>query len=123
MTRAEFEFFEVLLSIAKNDYHVFPQVHFDAILNHKVVGQNWFGAFRHINEKSVDFLICDKSNARPLLAIELDDKSHKRSDRHERDIEVERIFKDAGLPLFRLESPGRFAPGELAQKISMLLLQ
>ena len=35
----------------------------------------------------------------------------------ERDVEVERILKDAGLPLLRLENNGGFNPQELAEKI------
>lgn len=101
LTQSEREFFEVLLASVENKYHVFPQVHLDVILNHKVRGQNWFGAFRHIDEKSVDFVICDKVYIKPLLAIELDDKSHEREDRIERDEEVERILNEAGMPLLR----------------------
>jgi very-short-patch-repair endonuclease len=71
----------------------------------------------HINRKSVDFVLCDKAYISPKLAIELDDKSHERPDRQERDKEVERILSDAGVPLLRLESRGSFNPTELAQSI------
>lgn len=104
MTQSERDFFEVLFSIVGNQYHVFPQVHLDVILNHKVRGQNWFGAFRHINEKSVDFVICDKAYIKPLLAIELDDRSHEREDRKERDGEVGRILNEASMPLLRFKN-------------------
>lgn len=104
MTQSERKFFEVLLVSVENQYHVFPQVHLDVILNNKVRnGQNWFGAFRHINEKSVDFVICDKAYIKPLLAIELDDRTHEREDRKERDGEVERILSEAGMPLLRFK--------------------
>ena len=102
MSRAERDFFNILIEVVGSDYYIFPQVHLSAILNHKVKGQNWKAAFKHINGKSVDFVICDKTNLKPLVAIELDDSSHNAEDRRVRDTEVERIFKDAALPLVRL---------------------
>jgi hypothetical protein len=101
MSRAEHDFFNILIEVVGSNY-IFPQVHLSAILNHKVKGQNWKAAFKHINGKSVDFVICDKANLKPLVAIELDDSSHNAEDRRVRDIEVERIFKDAALPLVRV---------------------
>ena len=34
-----------------------------------------------INRKHVDFLVCDNVSLKPLVAIELDDKSHQQSNR------------------------------------------
>lgn len=109
------------MSAVGQEYYVFAQVHLPTIVDNKVVGQNWRGAFRHINEKSVDFVLCDKAYISPKLAIELDDRTHERPERKERDIEVERILKDAGLPLLRLNNNGRFNPSELSQKIKELI--
>jgi very-short-patch-repair endonuclease len=117
LTRAEHECYDALVSAVGQEYHVFAQVHLPTIVDNKVVGQNWRGAFRHINEKSVDFVLCDKAYISSKLAIELDDKTHERPERQERDTEVERILKAAGLPLLRLENHGQFNPTELAQKI------
>lgn len=100
-----------------NEYHVFAQVHLPTILDNKVKGQDWRAALAHINRKSVDFVLCDKAYLSPKLAIELDDKSHERIDRQERDREVERILSDAGMPLLRLENRGRFDVEELARKV------
>ena len=86
-------------------------------VDNRVVGQNWFGAFRHIDEKSVDFVLCDKLSLSPQIAIELDDQSHERADRKKRDEEVNRILEMAGLPLIRIENNNRLSPAELAQKI------
>ena len=91
------------------------------LLDHKVAGQNWNAAFRHVSQKSVDFVLCDKAYISPKLAIELDDRSHERTDRQERDQEVERILKGAGMPLLRLENHGKFNPQELAEKVRSAL--
>ena len=103
MTESERKCFEVLFRAVGGNYHIFPQIHLPSFLEHKIFGQNWNGAFRHIDEKSVDFILCDKENLSPKLVIELDDRSHERPDRRSRDQEVERILKDARMPILRLK--------------------
>ncbi len=122
LSRAEHECYDALMAAVGQDYFIFAQVHLPTILDNKVVGQNWRGAFKHINEKSVDFVLCDKSYIAPKLVIELDDKSHERADRKIRDTEIERILKEAGIPLLRLENRGSFNANELASRIKGLLV-
>lgn len=121
MTRAEHECYDALVAAVGEKYYIFAQVHLPTIVDNRIKGQNWKAARSHINRKSVDFVLCDKEYIAPKLAIELGDRSHERPDRKDRDLEVERILQDAGLPLLRLENPGRFNPTELAQKISQNL--
>lgn len=104
MTGPEREFFNMLTQLVGDRFWIFPQVHLDALLNYRVKGQGWSAAFRHINEKSLDFVLCNKSDLRVAFAVELDDPSHTREDRMIRDKEVERILKDAQLPLVRIAS-------------------
>ena len=74
-------------------------------------------AFRHINGKSVDFVLCDKETLRPAYAIELDDLTHEQSDRRKRDAEVERIFKEANLPSVRFKNKN-LSETEIIQALS-----
>jgi hypothetical protein len=104
MTPSEAEFYQILTEIIDGRYYLFPQVHLSSILDHRVKGDgyiNWNAAFKHINGKSVDYVLCDKVTFAPVIAIELDDPSHDQNDRRLRDDEVERIFKEAELPLVR----------------------
>jgi very-short-patch-repair endonuclease len=121
LSRAEHECYDALLQAVGNDYLIFAQVHLPTIIDHKVKGQNWRGAFSHINGKSVDFVLCDKAYIAPKLAIELDDRSHERSDRKDRDQEVERVLKTAGVPLLRVDNHGQFNPADLAGQIKVAL--
>jgi very-short-patch-repair endonuclease len=121
MTRAEHECYDALVVAVGEKYYIFPQVHLPSIVDNKVVGQNWKGAFRHISQKSVDFVLCDKEYISPKLVIELDDRTHERQDRINRDIEVERILKDVGLPLLRLENHGEFNSDLLIKDIDNIL--
>ena len=73
MTKSESEFFRMLDQAIGGKYYIFPQAHLSAILNHKVPGQNWKYAFRHINGKSVDYVLCNKQTLKTVYAIELDD--------------------------------------------------
>ena len=98
-------------------------MHLPTLIDNKVVGQNWRAAFRHINGKSVDFVLCDKAYISPKLAIELDDKTHERPERQERDVEVERILQEAGVPLLRLENHGKFNAEQLSVKVKELALK
>jgi len=104
MSRTEAEFFIKLEHAVNDRYYVFPQVHLSALLDHRVKGQEWKYAFSHINGKSVDYVLCDKATLRPMYAIELDDYTHDRRDRIDRDSEVERIFEEARLPLVRFKN-------------------
>ena len=84
---------------------IIPQAHLSIFLNHKVRGQNWSRAFSRINGKSVDFLICT-NDMRPLLAIELDDITHNRPDRQQRDAFVNTVITSAHIPLLRFTASG-----------------
>lgn len=101
MTKSESDFFRLLNDVASDRYFIFPQAHLSAILDEKVKGQNWKAAFRHINSKSVDYVLCDKQTLKPVYAVELDDYTHNYSNRQERDREVERMLQCAGIPLVR----------------------
>ena len=67
-----------------------------------------------IDRKHVDFLICDPLTVRPMVGIELDDKSHQRKDRVERDEFVEQVFSAAKLPLLRIPVRQAYSVSELA---------
>lgn len=104
MTRAEADLYRKLSTIYGKYYMIVPQVRLSSLLNEKIRGQNWKAALAHINQKSVDFALLDRNTLEIKCAIECDDFTHNRSDRITRDSEVNRIFKEAGLPLFRLKN-------------------
>jgi very-short-patch-repair endonuclease len=57
--------------------------------------------FNKISAKHVDFLLCDESFY-PVLAIELDDSSHNRSNRKDRDDFVNYLYKTVDLKVLRI---------------------
>jgi len=70
-------------------------------------------ASNRIDRKHVDFLLCDAQTLRPVLGIELDDRSHERPERKARDELVDAVFAAAGLPLLRVPTRPSYAPEEL----------
>ena len=123
MTKAEHEFYDSLGQAVGHEYRIFAQVHLPTLVDEKVKGQDWRAARAHINRKSVDFVLCDKEYLSPKLAIELDDSSHERSDRQERDKEVERILARAGVPLLRIGNDQNYNAESLTQKVAELALK
>jgi Protein of unknown function (DUF2726) len=68
----------------------------------------WWG---RIAQRSVDFVILDPKSLHPMLAIELDDKTHLSAKREGRDTSVNTICAAAGLRLVRV--PGNVTVEEL----------
>jgi len=103
MTQRERQFYAVLRETIDSEYFIFPQIHLSSILNHKVQnGQNWKAALSTIQRKSVDYVVCDRA-FHPLVAIELDDASHKQADRKNRDELVNYVLNNAHMPLVRFK--------------------
>ena len=61
-------------------------------------------AFNRISAKHVDFLICAAAGLSPILAIELDDKSHKRPDRQSRDAFIDQALAAAEIPVVHVKA-------------------
>jgi very-short-patch-repair endonuclease len=102
LSHGEIAFYEILKLAVHERAAICPQVRLADIFS----GTQWgYGSQNKINQRSVDFLLCEPRTMKPLVAIELDDSSHQRPDRQARDEDVDAIFQSAGLPL--LHQPAR----------------
>jgi hypothetical protein len=123
LTAAERSFYEVLCSIMDNQLHVFPKVRLvDLVYLPKGV-ENRQGHINRVMSKHVDFVLCDRQNIAPLLVIELDDASHEREDRKERDAFLDKALAAASLPILHVAAKRTYAPKELAELIQQKLQQ
>lgn len=123
VTPTELSFFKTLLTaVNREHYYIIPQVHLSSLFLHKFRGQSWWGALQHINRKSVDYVICSLEGLNPVCAIELDDASHLRKDRIERDKIVEKLFRQANLPLLRIGVYEKDNIGLLKTKLNSVLI-
>lgn len=68
----------------------------------------WQAAQNRIDRKHFDFVLVEPASTRPLLVVELDDKTHNRPDRRKRDGFVDAACAAAGLPILhvRARAPG-----------------
>ena len=74
-----------------------------------------------IRSKHVDFVVCAPDTLKPLAAVELDDSSHGRSDRKDRDEFLGEAFEAAGLPLLRFTAKRHYKPGAIAADLESVL--
>lgn len=119
---AELNFFFNLKAVAGDSAHIFSEVKLSDLFYAKTgdYGKNRSYTNR-IDRKHVDFLLCDKKTLKPVLGIELDDQSHQRADRQERDDFVNHVFEAAMLPLMHISVQRSYYQSELKSKLSAYL--
>jgi hypothetical protein len=119
MSKAERSFFGVLEQVTDTSkYYIFPQMSLSNLVDVEK-GTGSYQAFHNkIDRKSVDFVLFDRSSISPVIAIELDDASHDRTDRQERDAFVDQVLARAGLALLHVKAQTAYDPKELAISIS-----
>ncbi len=120
LSPAEFSFYKILSSLGGTRLIIQSKVRLADVFFVARPNEN-MTYFSRIAQKHLDFLVCDSVTMKPLLGIELDDSSHKRDDRQERDDFVDRVFEVAGLPLLRLPVQREYNTREVAAKIAPLL--
>jgi len=113
LSPAEISFYHVLKSMIQERLVIFSKVSL-AELFFVSQGDSFQTYQNKIDRKRVDFVLCDPKTLKPVLGIELDDASHHRLDRQERDAFVEKVFADAKLPLARVPVKMSYSQRELA---------
>ncbi len=113
-TPSEKKFYFVLKEVVEDRYLIFAKVRVaDVLLPVSAKDRSrWRSAFNKVACKHFDYVLCDH-DLRILAAIELDDASHKRKDRQERDIFLEWACKSAGFPLIRVKTAKHYDKAEL----------
>ena len=93
LTQTELEYYEVIRSLISSQYVILPQINLASVIDKKG-GSN----FRSELFRNIDFGVFD-GDLRPIFLIEINDNTHFRRDRKERDKKVNKICKKAGIPL------------------------
>ncbi len=84
---------------------------------------NQQGYRNKIEKKHVDFVLCEKKRLNYIAAIELDDSSHKRKDRVKRDKFVNNAFREAKLPLIRIDWQNEYNIEYIKNRIQEALIE
>lgn len=114
MTRAEYTFNKTLEKIVGDKYYVGRQV----LLSNLVEVTSTYKPYRSkIDKKTVDFVLFNKAGYTPYLAIELDDSSHNRLDRMQRDRFVEDVLGKAGIRIVRIKNAYDYDVDDITNKI------
>lgn len=116
LSPAEHSFYLVLKQAVADWALVCPKVSLGDVFYVRSSDASLFRTYTNrIDRKHVDFLLCDPKTLKPMAGIELDDKSHRREDRQERDQFVEHVFAAAQLPLVRLSAKHGYSVQALTQ--------
>ena len=121
LTDNELEFYNALKLAVGERAVIQAQIGLWAIFDVPKKYEAFATARNHIDRKSVDFLLCDPDSMLPIVAIELDDRSHERKDRQERDAVVDAVFQEAGLPLEHVRAQREYDSDQVADRLAPYL--
>jgi hypothetical protein len=115
LSQGETAFYRALSAAVSEYYLIVPKVRVADVL--KVAGnvqrKRQMAAFNRIAMKHFDFVLCDPRTLAFVGAIELDDKSHNRSDRVSRDDFLNEAAATAKLPLHRFRARANYVVEEI----------
>lgn len=118
LSPAELSFYHVLRQVVGEQATLTTKVSLGDLFYPKTGDRGENLRYRNkIDRKHVDFLLCDPQTMHPLMGIELDDASHNRQSRQERDAFVDQVFEAADLPLVRVPAQASYAPREIAAQL------
>lgn len=116
LTQTELRFYKILRNITDElDLTVCPQVALYEIVKNKN-----FKDFSKIASKTIDFVICEQ-NLKIKLCIELDDYTHNREKRKQRDIFINNLFKDTNIKILRINVQNFYNKENLKKEIESLI--
>ena len=116
LSPAERSFLGVLEQVLTNTgYRVFAQVRLaDVVQVDKGLQRSaWQSAFNAISRKHVDFVVCRSDDLAIVGAIELDDESHAKGKRKDRDLVLNQILEAADIPLARFKAASAYSPNDI----------
>jgi hypothetical protein len=116
MTHTEIKLYFRLVEALEN-YIILAQVQMSSFL--EVNANNRSEYYTNLNKilmKSVDFLVLDKTG-KDIIAIELQDWTHKRKDRIKSDEFKRKTLKAAGIPLIEFHAEALPSPEEIKEAL------
>lgn len=96
MSEYEKYFYEILSKNLAQDYIIMPQVNLASIIE-KI--KDFPKQYQNELYRNIDFGIFNKTTMKPLLLIEINDKTHNQPDRIKRDLKVKEICNQANIKL------------------------
>ncbi len=118
-TPAERIFYKHLVKAVDGEHLVFGKVRVADLITikGKYGSKSSMRDLAKVAQKHVDFCLCHPETLAVVCAIELNDKSHERTDRKSRDGFLDKIFKDVGLPIVWIKTQSSYNLIEIRQAI------
>jgi len=106
LTSNELEFYQVLYPIVcQHGWQLLMKMRLADIMAVRKGTEDYMAYFNKIKAKHTDFVFCDPDTLEILAGLELDDPSHERLERMERDAFVDNAYAAAGIPLIHVWNP------------------
>jgi ssDNA-binding Zn-finger/Zn-ribbon topoisomerase 1 len=122
LTDAEASFYHSLRLYVGDRAVICPKVGLkDIFFIGKGAGKDYMRYYGKISQKHVDFLLCDPVSMKPLCGVELDDISHTQKKRQERDLFVEKVYREANLKLIRVSAKSGYTQTEIETALTGVL--
>lgn len=118
VTKPELRFYRSLQKAVMDDWEIFAMVRIADILRVESGSSKYRSWLNRILSKHIDFVLCNPATLEIICGIELDDVSHQRPDRIERDKFVNEAFESAGLPLLRIPTEKSYRASEIRELIN-----
>jgi hypothetical protein len=122
LSTAELSYFQVLRSVLGSKATICAKVRLADLL-FVTSKPEYMRYFNKIVGKHIDYLICDRSTMRPVLAIELDDSSHSRQRSKERDRFINDALAAASFPLLRVRAQQQYSQQQVIDQVKPYLLK
>ncbi len=120
MSEAELDFFHVLECVIPDKTMIAPEVRLGDVIGCSEA--DWqAGHGPRISAKHLDFVLIERGSSRILAGIELDDRSHDRPERRERDIFLDKAMAAAQVPLLRVRASRSYSQTELQKALEEVL--
>jgi very-short-patch-repair endonuclease len=121
ITAAERDFFAALQQVAPTGHQIFAHVRLANLVQVKASARRDKSHWWRIQAKCLDFVLVDAATFAPRLVVELDDSSHDRADRRDRDAFVDDVLAAAGIPILHVRWQRHYDARALADQLASRL--
>lgn len=124
MVGTEKQCFQMLNNLFGQKFYIIPGVSLSSLLSHKVGVQDRYTAYKFIDNKSVDFVLCNKKSLRPICAVKLEDGvKNDLNDPGSDPRDMEKFFRSAHIPFIYLEKTQRLTDEYIIEEFSRVVYE
>lgn len=112
-TKSEFAFYQELKKQVGDRYAIFPKVRLADFIEVDVDKykdkSRWYAYWNKIKSKHLDFLLCDPETLRPVVAVELNGRSHESEKMKQRDAFIAKLYESTSLKFVTVQTTENFS--------------